>query len=450
MILEKERAFEMESSHLESFPKNRKRKADAISRLAASTTVALDPSSDLASTGRGSASGWTHCPLCLPYSKKMFALGRGIASHLHSVHTPWNPGKNELKKRRREKMRSDAMNRKNEGGERQVLGKDNAQKPDKWEPTEEEVEQWETQVVKLVKELEDTAATFHVEDDKIKCKILGPGVDRVGNKASSYRTSLPPFLKAAADGDLKHLKQMVEESKDVVGLLNTRDRHLSVAEHWAAGGGHLDCLEYLVQLRKTHALDNNKSGSDSQSTRIRRRDGKTSLHYAARNGHVHCIDYLLRENIYAVDELSGESTTPLHLACFGGQLEAAQFLYMNGANVAACNEWGCSAAHWAAMTKCTDEVTVRALCDWLQDRNVSFEQQQKQGHSALHKAAQRKNRILIEWMAGEKANGGAGLTQKKKNLAGSPDIGGHRPSDIWLSVGGEPTVAEWMRKDLGW
>jgi len=33
--------------------------------------------------GRGSESGWTLCPLCQEVSKKRFAMGRGIAAHLH-------------------------------------------------------------------------------------------------------------------------------------------------------------------------------------------------------------------------------------------------------------------------------------------------------------------------------------------------------------------------------
>ena len=224
-------------------------------------------------------------------------------------------------------------------------------------------------------------------------------------------------------------------------LLDQRDRNGSIAEHWAAGGGHLACLEFLLKLRDSQPGVVPKESA----SRIRRRDGKTCLHYAARNGHLDCIQYLLQMG-HCVEERSGDGTTPLHMACYGGHVHVVQFLIKAGANVHATNEWGCSSAHWVAMTKSSSSNDVRTLCQVLKAANVSFSVPQKQGHSPLHKAAQRQNRHVIEWMAEADNEAGAGLTTEERKQAGEADFGGHRPSEIWLSLGGHESFAAWMKR----
>jgi len=238
----------------------------------------------------------------------------------------------------------------------------------------------------------------------------------------------------------------------VRALLDTRDRHLSLAEHWAGGSGHLDCLKYLFELRDQYGgtNDNKRSGtSNSNNKKMRRRDGKTCLHYAARNGQLHCLRYLVEDRKQAIDEVSGDGTTPFHLACFGGHFKAAQYLVAHGADAQAKNEWGCSAAHWVAMT-CNkqDTAQVRALCRMLQSHGVSFVEQQKQGHTALHKAAQRLNSHVIEWMGESCEQGGAGWTEEQRLQACLPDHGGHTPGEIWQHFGGSPKFAQIIREKL--
>jgi len=353
------------------------------------------------------------------------------------------------------------------------------------------------------------------EDDnsKLELKSLSRNeqhsIDKKGNIAVVYRDSLPPFLMAASKGDLLQLQALANEAEErdeekpvpsstkqndakvdnsrihnrnhLRTLINTRDRHNSTADHWASGGGHLDCLRYLYDLRTSLGTIENRTDCKirskqqevgivrSKTQRTRRRDGKTCLHYAARNGHVHCIRYLLeleredrpqrqpdeqvhcRHPIHTVDERSGERTTPLHLACYGGHPEAVKYLVENhGADALSKNDWGCTCAHWVAMTISESEAAVREICSYLaEDCRVSFVEKQGHGHTALHKAAHRRNRHIIQWMADPRSIGGPGLNESDKQKAGAPDLGGHKPSDIWKNMGGDSAFAEWM-KTLGW
>jgi ankyrin repeat protein len=417
---------------------NRKRKADSLGRIA----------SAVATGGRGAVTGWSTCPLCV--SQKRYALGRGIATHLHAVHTPWNPGKAEKKKRKRmaerrraEQKRKTARNDDNSDKLKTIEEQKLADDRESWEPTQQEIDEWDETVLKIVAELEAKAFSSCSFDNIDGAEtIVKAGFDRNGKKSKTYRESLPPFIQAAADGDLNALQTMVKVSDNIRELIDLRDRNLSCAEHWAAGGGHLSCLKFLFALRQEHG----KHDNDDVQTKSRRRDGKTCLHYAARNGQLKCLQYLLDEQKLAMDQRSGDGTTPLHMACFGGHVHAVKYLIDKGANVLATNEWGCSAAHWAAMSSKnnnTSEKDAVNLCNLLKQNGVSFVERQKQGHSALHKAAQRLNRHVIEWIA-------AKMTAAERIQAGLPDEGGHSASEIWLSVGGDKDFAKRMKEEWGW
>jgi Ankyrin repeats (3 copies) len=464
----------------------KKRKADSLSRVAAATVassganavetngVCSADGTNASCSGRGRLSGWTTCPLCAGLSTKRYALGRGIASHLHAVHTPWNPGKIEKKKRRRlteqrrPNFQPDGDQQRETTGAEIVL--------ESTQPNQEVIDEWDAKVLKIVAELEDKArqSTFAGSVAAPQAPFIQPGLDRNGQDTQNYRESLPPFLQAAANGDLNELRAMVrqrigrvtedmffvsgdesvtfETSSCIWELLDTRDRHLSCAEHWAAGGGHLECLRYLLKLRHdcrlSHQEDIPLENGSKRSKR--RRDGKTCLHYAARNGHLNCVTFLIEQLHHSVDDRSGDGTTPFHMACFGGHFETAKCLIENGANALATNDWGCGAAHWIGMTRSKSECDVRLLCRLLQAHGVCFTTPQKQGHTPLHKAAQKLNHHVIEFMALSVAEGGAGLTDEQKRLAGLPDQGGHIASEIWLSMGGDDKFGQRMKEEWGW
>ena len=206
--------------------------ADALGRLGSSSRG-----------GRGAVVGWTSCPLCATSSAKRFARGRGLAAHLHAVHAPWQAAVRKpkpvrwTKKQRRQSRIVLQQQQQQEEAPQSVPSTPPA--PGGWDPTPAERHAWEARVLEIVQKVEQQQGS----------RSAPPQVTRTGQVATSYRASLPPFLQAAANGNLAVVKRMTAVTDRAVLLLDTRDRHGSTAESWAAGEGHLPCLQYLVQLR---------------------------------------------------------------------------------------------------------------------------------------------------------------------------------------------------------
>jgi ankyrin repeat protein len=413
--------------------------ADPIRRRAETTQ-------GTAKTGRGSQTGWTVCPLCPSKQKqpKRYALGRGIATHLHAIHTPWQPPRRKSKGSNKKKVVDDTKHR----DKRQRVEEKDAVKitepletiPEapslsSWNPTSAEIAEWNALVLQIVADLERNA---DATDDVLR----HPGFDRTGQVATTYPQSLSPFMQAAAQGDLPQLQSLIESAgANVAELLYARDRHGSMAEHWAAGGGHVDCLRYLRQCRAQHPTASNEK-------RGRRRDGKTALHYAARHGQLACVQYLLQdEEGDGVDVRSNDGTTPLHLACYGGHGPTIRHLIeTGGADMAATNDWGCHGLHWIGMTLNQSEIEITELLQYWMERQgrAAFFVRQKHGHTIVHKAAQKLNQAVIEFM-------GKYFTEKEERAAlGGPDANGHAPSQIWQSFGGSAAFAQRMEQEWQW
>jgi ankyrin repeat protein len=82
------------------------------------------------------------------------------------------------------------------------------------------------------------------------------------------------------------------------------------------------------------------------------------------------------------DVATGDGTTPFHYAVWQGHMAVCKWLvYGAGADVASENEFGCNAIQWAAQT---DDV---GMCRWLAGLGLDLSIINHNGHSALHKAA---------------------------------------------------------------
>jgi Ankyrin repeats (many copies) len=100
------------------------------------------------------------------------------------------------------------------------------------------------------------------------------------------------------------------------------------------------------------------------------------------------------------DVATGDGTTPLHYAVWQGHLDLCKwFVYAAGADFASVNEFGCNAMQWAGQT---DHL---AMCRWLAALGLDLSIINNNGHSALHKAANKGQARVCAWLLNEECLG---------------------------------------------
>ena len=256
-----------------------------------------------------------------------------------------------------------------------------------------------------------------------------------------------PGLEAARRGDVDTLRRLVvDEGWDANAAV---DRHGSGALLWSAGAGHLAAVKFLVE----------EAGVDPATTsQVGRRAyaGRTALHWAARNGHVHIIEYLVHARGVDVDTRTAEGTTALAWACWQGRVDAARWLVeTGGAAFGAVNAHGCNVAMWAVQGRAGLDT-----CEYLRSLGVTFRLLNANGHSAVHKAAQRKRRDVCAWLLGRRGDhlgdaivGDAPVEEKDveaawaRALVGAdhlaPDNEGFTPADH-ARLAGDARLSAWL------
>lgn len=276
---------------------------------------------------------------------------------------------------------------------------------------------------------------------------------------------------AARGGDLKTLRSLVDANgvRANGGGFDphaSTDIHGSTALHWAAGGGSLAVVQFLV----------NECGVDIQQTcATGRKDRRNAMHWAARNGHTEVCAWLRRPVDVHKDDggLSGEAvpagvdvdacttdgTVAFHWACWQGQFATCRWLRDVGCNWRKVNDWGCNAAHWAALQGNLP------MCRWLRRIGLDLTLANNQGHTALHKAAYKGHEMLCRWLIAntalgcrqdaEKDNAQVGPTLDNGTQAGCDetseccigyrrDAGGYTPAMIAREQRHE-ALAEWLQ-----
>ncbi|GAB6018774.1 Osteoclast-stimulating factor 1 [Chamberlinius hualienensis] len=105
-----------------------------------------------------------------------------------------------------------------------------------------------------------------------------------------------PLHEAAKRGNISFLLECLSNKVSVNGL----DKAGSTALHWAARGGHLDCIEKLLEVPNIQINVQNKLGD-------------TPLHSAAWKGHSEIVKLLLEKGA-RTDMLNKDDKTPYDLA----------------------------------------------------------------------------------------------------------------------------------------
>jgi len=243
---------------------------------------------------------------------------------------------------------------------------------------------------------------------------------------------------------------------------------------WAAGGG---CLEMTVYLVEECGCSPNQSQRGKRSFA-----GRTALHWAARNGRLGVVRYLLAlatsdsvasQRVRGTHSLSigdlleaktRDGTTAFGWACWQRHLAIMECLFRHGCNIHARNSYGCSPVLWCSQG--TNQNGLEAL-KWLRDKGCNIRLVNHNGHGVLHKAAQRGQRDIAEWLVREECGGlvtDQGSTTTTTTMpvddASStsstaertmfmaligPDIEGYCPSDL-AGMEGHGTFAEWLAR----
>jgi Ankyrin repeats (3 copies) len=178
-----------------------------------------------------------------------------------------------------------------------------------------------------------------------------------------------------------------------------RDRHGALILHWAAGGGHIQIVKYLLETVKCDVT--------AAQWGQRAYAGRTALHWAARYGHVAVVHYMLQRYMGPpspsrdvecrawrsfLDATTADGTTPFCWAAWQGHLSVMQLLYMYGCQVGTVNQFGCNAILWAAQG-CGDI----SVFEWLIKVGCPYWVLNHSGHGILHKGAQRGRRDVCVW-----------------------------------------------------
>lgn len=232
-----------------------------------------------------------------------------------------------------------------------------------------------------------------------------------------------PGLEAARRGELAKLEALVADGWDP-SAKGSVDQHGSNALLWAAGGGHTECVQFLVERAGMDPQRAVQSGRRSYA-------GRSALHWAARNGHANVVRYLLTRDV-DVNSKTEDGSTAFAWACWKGHLDVMRYLVDSArCDYQSCNAYGCNVACWTAMGCGTVE-----CCDYLRSLGVPFNLVNANGHSTLHKAAQRGNQEICEWLLTH-----GDLTSRHVQ----PDQEGYTPSAL-AKVEGFAELAEWLAK----
>ena len=106
-------------------------------------------------------------------------------------------------------------------------------------------------------------------------------------------------------------------------------------------------------------------------------------------------EYLLETCKVDVNCKTNDGTSAFAWATWKSKIDVMKLLIKFGANAReSANQFGCNASMWACQSD-GDNVDV---CEYLRSLHVSFRLVNANGHSALHKAAQRGIERVINWM----------------------------------------------------
>jgi ankyrin repeat protein len=265
---------------------------------------------------------------------------------------------------------------------------------------------------------------------------------------------LTPGMELCRSGDASALRRLIESGAwHPAGAV---DRNGSTPLMWAAGGGHLECCRFLVE---TCGIAPHECARGKRARRGYR--GRTPLHWAARNGHLDIVRWLVETHgegdgaarCAIVNAATEDGTTAFCWAAWQGHAAVCKYLVSAGADPKVVNSYGCNAAMWACQG-CADGDADRSpllptakaaaassleLCRYLLHLGLDFSLLNANGQGCLHKAAQRGNRDVCEWLLGPEV----AFAANGAKVLGPNSAEGSRPSSL-ARFAGHGDLATWL------
>ena len=184
-------------------------------------------------------------------------------------------------------------------------------------------------------------------------------------------------LSACAAGDLEAAQRLASEGWAAAHAV---DKHGNTALQWAAGGGHLAAMRWLLEAMRADVDGSNK-------------DGRTALMWACKNGCARAASLLLDEAHADASLKMKDDSTAFDWAVLGGDTETMELLASHPkVDIHALNKFGCAAVQWAAAAGNV------STCRWLVSKGVSFEHVNNVRHGALNKAAVKGHVDAVRWL----------------------------------------------------
>lgn len=170
---------------------------------------------------------------------------------------------------------------------------------------------------------------------------------------------LTPALEACRSGDLAQLRALVQDRRFDPQV--DRDNNGCSGLLWAAGFGHLEVCQFLVDECQVDLRLDVQRGRKLGRGYL----GRSALHWACRNGHLDLVRWLVEEKKLDIDLPSADQTTPLCLAIWQCRVPVIEYLLRHHANPHLVNEFGCNAGHWSCISPCEDPHQILRVCQML-------------------------------------------------------------------------------------
>lgn len=148
-------------------------------------------------------------------------------------------------------------------------------------------------------------------DDSEIIKIV---VDEDDTKKDTQKTSSETYAlhKAAARGDSRGIKELIEKSGTYSQGLQVPDQNGWLPLHYAAANGHLACVKEIIE---TLDSDLNNRVLDEYSN-VQNKNGQTALHLAVLCNHFDIVTYLVNHAQAETTIRDNNNATPSDLAVF--------------------------------------------------------------------------------------------------------------------------------------